>query len=104
MKIRYLLAKKADEMLDNNEFDLIIDLRDRESYEEINIDNSINIPMNEIGDKMEFLNDYKEKKILLYCGIGRKSSSTSKVLAIYGFKKIYTLKDGLNDYISYVND
>ena len=98
MSIVSINSKKAKLMIEKDEFDLIIDLRTKELYENYNIKGSINIPFNEIGDKMNFLKEYKNKKILLYCEVGKTSKSASKVLAINGFSKIYNLSQGLKGY------
>ncbi len=91
-------AKKVKEMIDNDEFDLIIDLRNKENYEKSHLTNSINIPINEITDMLNYLEKYKERSILLYCGIGHQSKTVGKVLVLNGFSKIYTLSNGINDY------
>ncbi len=98
MSIISISGQKAKKMIDNNEFDLIIDVRDEEAYEEQRIAGAINIPMNEINDKIEFLEKYNSRKILIYCYEGYKSTAAAKILAIYGFKKIYTLNKGIDGY------
>lgn len=98
MNIITLSYKEVKTMIDNDEFDLIIDLRNEDKYNEYHIKNSINIEMNYITDKMEFLNDYKNKKILLYCSIGSKSKSLAKVLVVNGFENLYTLFGGIKEY------
>ncbi|WP_195937747.1 rhodanese-like domain-containing protein [Romboutsia sp. 1001713B170131_170501_G6] len=98
MSIYILDSERIKSMIDNNEFDLIIDIRNEEYYLNGHLPKAINIPMNEINDKIDFLADYKDKKILLYCGIGSQSKAACKVLSINGFNKLYSLFGGIKDY------
>lgn len=98
MNVIILKSIQVKENIENNKFDLIIDLRDKESYSKGHLPKAINIPINEIPDKMEFLNLYKKKSIILYCGVGSKSISAGKVLIINGFEKIYSLSNGIKGY------
>lgn len=98
MSVTILKANKVKQMIENNEFDLIIDLRNKENYLAGHIPDAINIPINEIPDCMDFLNQYKEKSILMYCGIGIQSKSAAKVLALNEFKKLYSLSNGIKEY------
>lgn len=98
MDLIMLKSIQVKEMIESNQFDLIIDLRDNESYSKGHLPGAINIPINEIPDKLKFLDLYKKKSIVLYCGIGSKSVSAGKVLIINGFEKVYNLSNGLKGY------
>lgn len=98
MKITILEAIKTKYMIDNNKFDLIIDLRNKENYLNGHLPGAINIPINEITDNMDFLESYKNKSIMLYCGIGSQSKSVCKVLALNGFQELYSLFRGIKEY------
>ncbi|MBO3443240.1 MULTISPECIES: rhodanese-like domain-containing protein [Clostridia] len=98
MDLIMLKPIQVKEMIENNQFDLIIDLRDNENYHKGHLPGAINIPINEITDKLNFLDLYKKKSIILYCGIGSKSISAGKVLIINGFEKIYSLSNGIKGY------
>ncbi|MGL4912796.1 MAG: rhodanese-like domain-containing protein [Romboutsia sp.] len=98
MQITTLEASKIKYMIDNNQFDLIIDLRNEENYSKGHLPGAINIPINEITDNMAFLEAYKNKSIMLYCGIGSQSKSVCKVLALNGFQQLYSLFRGIKEY------
>lgn len=98
MNITSLNSNKVKLMIEENQFDLIIDLRTEENYDKGHLQGAINIPINQIPDKMDFLSYYKNKKILLYCGIGSQSKSACKVLALNGFEYLYSLYKGIKDY------
>lgn len=98
MGITILDSKQVKEMIDKNEFELVIDIRNNENYLNGHLQSAINIPMNEITDNLAFLEKYKNKKILLYCGIGSQSKTTCKVLSLNGFEKLYSLHKGIKSY------
>lgn len=98
MTVISIKVKKVKEMIDNNQIDLIIDLRTNENYRKYHLPGAINIPINEIPDNLEYLSGYKDKYILLYCGIGSQSISAGKVLILNGFNKIYSLYNGIKEY------
>lgn len=98
LNISTIDSKKVNEMIEKNQFGLVIDLREKEHYEKGHLKNAINIPINCITDNMDFLEKYKDNKILLYCGIGSQSKSVAKVLAINGYEEIYSLANGIKNY------
>lgn len=98
MAVILLKADKVKYMIDNNEFDLILDLRDKEDYLVGHLPNAVNIPINEIPDNMCYLNEYMNKNILIYCGVGHHSKIAGKILTLNGFKKIYDLSNGIEEY------
>jgi tRNA(Ile)-lysidine synthase TilS/MesJ/rhodanese-related sulfurtransferase len=69
----------------------IIDVRDEESYAYGHITGAINIPANEIYEKIESFS--KDKELYLYCRIGQISAEIADNLRDKGYKA-YNLKDG----------
>ncbi|MCE7996636.1 MAG: rhodanese-like domain-containing protein [Roseivirga sp.] len=58
--------------------------------------NAINIPIREINQRLDELEAYKDKEILVHCSISARSPRVSKILADNGFTKIRNLMGGLN--------
>lgn len=58
--------------------------------------NAINIPIGEISKRLDELEAYKDKEILVHCSISARSPRVSKILADNGFTKIRNLTGGLN--------
>lgn len=98
MGVISIKAYEVKEMIDKNNYDLIIDLREKECYELGHLPNAVNIPLNQIPDKMEFLEEYKTRTIILYCGVGSKSRNAAKVLVLNGFERVFSLSNGIRDY------
>ncbi|WP_455543172.1 rhodanese-like domain-containing protein [Intestinibacter sp.] len=96
--VNTITANQTKRMLDSNRFNLIIDLRDYYEYSQGHIPNAINIPTNQIVDRMNQIQSYKNGYVLLYCQHGIQSVSVGKVLILNGFRKVYSLDRGLDCY------
>ena len=73
---------------------LIIDIRDKDSYNQANIPNAKNYNSEDIMKLIE-----KEKKdinIVVYCYHGNSSQKVASFLSGYGFKKVYTFYSRLS--------
>lgn len=77
---------------------ILIDIRTEEEYEEINIEKSINIPLNKLLYSLDELQEYKDKNIIIYCRSGHRSVTACNLLYIEGFKNLYNLENGIIDY------
>ncbi|MBO8172483.1 MAG: hypothetical protein H0Z33_11370 [Bacillaceae bacterium] len=72
----------------------LIDVRTPEEWQNEHIPGSINIPLFELEETLDQLNDSEE--IVTICGIGGgRSSAAYSVLTAKGFKKVKVLKGGL---------
>lgn len=70
---------------------VIVDVRTKDEYETAHLDNAINVPYTDIhATAKEFLPD-KERKIILYCSTGKRSSQAYRSLECLGYKNIYYL-------------
>lgn len=79
---------------------LIIDLRDKQEYEEYHVRNAINIEYDEFMD----IDDYdriidKNKYIILYCDRGGRSIYAAKKLGVFGYN-VKSLAGGINNYLN----
>lgn len=83
-------AKKKDDIL-------LIDVRSVEEYQAGHIPHAINIFVDEIGDRLGEIEDYKDKSIVLYCNTGNKSGEAAKVLVENGFQDV-TNAAGVKEY------
>lgn len=79
----------------DNENAVLIDVRTKKEYEEGNIENSVNIPLNEI----ETLDYDKDTVIIVYCRSGGRSKNAANVLINNGFTKVYDLGSIDNWYV-----
>jgi rhodanese-related sulfurtransferase len=90
-----LNAKQFYEMMQKEKDVIILDVRTPQEYQEGHINNTINIPVQILGQQLDKLNNFKDKKILVYCRSGHRSAIASQTLDRAGFKNVYNLKGGL---------
>ena len=78
---------------------LLLDIRTEEEFEEAHIENSINIPLQNLLYNIDELQDYDEKDIVVYCRSGHRSITACNLLSMEGFDKLYNLEDGILGYL-----
>lgn len=74
----------------------IIDLRSAEAFGRGHIVNARNVPMDELGARMEKLGRLKDKPVVTVCDAGITSSRALATLKAAGFDSVYNLKGGMN--------
>ncbi len=75
---------------------LVVDVRSNSEYDKFHIENSINIPVNELRERYIELD--KEAEIVLICGSGHRSSMGCSILQQKGFKNVYNASGGMTGY------
>jgi rhodanese-related sulfurtransferase len=90
-----LNAKQFYEMMRKEKNIIILDVRTPQEYQEEHISNTINIPIQILGQQLDKLKNFKDKKILVYCRSGHRGAIASQILDRAGFKNVYNLKGGL---------
>jgi rhodanese-related sulfurtransferase len=77
----------------------LIDGRDKLAYEEEHIENALNIPSPDLRTKWQELD--KNKRIVVICNSGVRSSVGISILKQKGFEKTYNLAGGMQGYNAY---
>lgn len=81
---------------------LLLDVRSKDEFDgKTNPDygtlkNAMNIPVTELSTKVEKLNKYKKKDIIVYCSQGKRSATASYRLGLLGFEKIHNMTGGMS--------
>lgn len=75
---------------------LIIDVRTKDEFELGAIPNAINIPIDEIRNRLSEID--KNKKIILYCGVGLRGYLACRILTQNDFTNVYNLNGGYKTY------
>ncbi len=76
---------------------LILDVRTKSEFEYGTINNAINIPVDEIRNRIGEINEIeikKKKKIVVFCRIGLRAYLSYRILVQHGFKNVYNLSGG----------
>jgi len=95
MSYKCISLDEAQTLLDNPET-VIVDIRDKESYEDGNIPRSINISQKNIDHFLE--NTDRDKNLLVYCYVGNSSKGASDYFVQKGFKTVFSLDGGYEEF------
>jgi len=74
----------------------ILDVRDPDEVECGKIPGSINIPLNDLRERVDELP--QDKKIVVYCKVGLRAYIACRILAQKGFQNVYNLSGGYQTY------
>lgn len=69
---------------------IIIDVRTEEEYLSGNLTDSINIPLDDLEDKIKLYANY-DREIIVYCRSGSRSKQAAELLLSMGYKYVYDL-------------
>jgi rhodanese-related sulfurtransferase len=90
--------QKAKEMIENNEFDYIIDVRSLNEWNEGHLSNAIHIPINELVNELPKKVENVLATILFYCKKGYRASGAVEIAKKLGYKNVYYLQGGYADF------
>ncbi|NLL68206.1 MAG: rhodanese-like domain-containing protein [Clostridiaceae bacterium] len=81
---------------------ILVDLREREDYEEGHIDGFLNIPSNDGIELLEYLknNELERKSIYVMCYSGRRAAAAFELLQKNGYPYITYITFGYEDYVN----
>ena len=74
---------------------LIVDVRNKDEVAEVTFDvpNYMNIPLNELEDRINEIP--KDKEIIMVCSTGERSLKTTYFLMNAGYENVYNMRDGI---------
>ena len=81
--------RELNMLLKSEEDFLLLDIRTKEEFMESKIDGAVNIPLSELLFNMDEIEDYKDRKIVIYCRSGHRSITACNLLAMEGFNDLY---------------
>lgn len=79
---------KAKEIMDSGIPHIILDVREKEEYDEKHIPGAILIPHTSISDLAEEMLPDKDALILIYCRSGRRSKIAAELLSYMGYANV----------------
>ena len=93
LKAQFDIPNISADSLQNEEF-LLLDTREKEEYEVSHISNALLVGYNDF-DISRFDSVSFDKKIVVYCSVGYRSSIITRELYKKGFKNVYNLYGGI---------
>lgn len=90
-----ITAVELKQKLSRNEELVILDVRNEYEHQISNISDNILIPLGDLEQRLEELEQYKNSEIVVYCKSGFRSYVACNILESNGFKNVYNLSDGI---------
>ena len=81
--------------IDAGEDCLLLDVRTKQEYAKEHIENSRNIPFDELTEHMGELPEDKHKKIYVYCFSGSRSAPAVEELLQVGYDNVFDVNHGI---------
>ena len=75
---------------------LVIDVRTASEYQQAHIRQAVNVPFDQIADRIAALAPDREARIVLYCRSGRRSGIAEQTLRQLGYRQVEN-HGGLDD-------
>jgi len=82
----------------NEENGVFLDLRDASDYKKGHIVSAINIPSAKLPERMDELEKYQDKPIVLVCKMGQQSSIAGKQLKAANYGRVYKMSGGMMEW------
>ncbi|MEM7079576.1 MAG: rhodanese-like domain-containing protein [Pseudomonadota bacterium] len=82
----------------NNDDAVVVDLRDKQEFEQGHIVGSLNIPYANLESRVNELNKFKEKPLVLACKMGQHSGAAGTALRKAGFENVSRLRGGIAEW------
>ena len=79
-------------------YGILVDVRSPKEYEEGHMEGAILIPEYEINKKVKEMLPDKEKVVIVYCSSGVRSKKAKEKLKNMGYKYVYNLYNGYQNY------
>lgn len=77
---------------------VLLDVRSPQEFNEGHLDKAISLPEYEINKNVIGVLPDKMQVIILYCSTGHRSQKAQKILRSLGYKQVYNLQGGLENY------
>ncbi len=85
---------EASRMMSHEE-PLLLDVREINEYREGHLRDAKHIPLGQLGGKIDQIESWKDKPVIVYCRSGNRSGMACNLLAKHGFTKLYNLAGGI---------
>lgn len=88
-------AEEVKKALDENQDVLLLDVRTSEEFAKNRIKGAINVPVDQVEDKISSFIPNKERKIYIYCLSSSRSVHAVDTMQKLGYTNVYNLTSGL---------
>lgn len=99
-QVRQLTSKEIQALLKTSSPPLLLDVREPEEYtgELGHIPGSLLIPLKDLPARVNELEAYKDRHVIVVCRVGVRSTTAAAILTGLGFEHVSNLKGGMLDW------
>src|SRR5690242_8926811 len=90
--------RRAQELLDDDDAPLLVDVRERDEWEQGRIPGSVLVPRGNLESRIENVAPDRSRPVLLYCAAGNRSAFAAKTLTELGYERTISLAGGYEDW------
>ncbi len=91
-------SRGAQELLDGDDGPLLVDVRERDEWEQGRIPGAVHVPRGHLESRIEGVAPDRSRPVLLYCAQGNRSAFAAKTLAELGYDRTISLAGGYTDW------
>ncbi len=91
-----ITPRQVKSMLGADEDFLFIDLRTEQEVDHVSIELAMHIPMHQLMDRIDELEDYKDKTIVTFCHHGGRSMRATLALREMGLDGVLSMAGGID--------
>lgn len=89
-----ITASELKKRIEAGEVLLILDVREPSEFEETNINGKL-IPLGTLPQKVDEIEDWKNKEVIVHCRSGKRSANAQAYLEMQGFENVRNLEGGI---------
>lgn len=78
---------------------LVLDVRPADQFADVHMEQALNIPLEELADRVSDLPADRETPIVTVCAIGRTSKEATLLLKSLGYRNVRNLKGGITEWL-----
>ena len=93
--VQPITAVELKEKMDASEDFLLLDVRQQDEYDFVNLDGTL-IPLGQLQQRLCEIDAYKDKEVVVMCRTGSRSGQAARILAREGFQNVFNLSGGIN--------
>lgn len=87
--------QQAVQLMSHETGSVVLDVREDSEYQSGHIVDSVHIPMGALASRVNELEKYKNKNVILGCRSGSRSGKACSILKKHGFEKVHNLRGGV---------
>ncbi len=97
-EIEEIDSNQAHELLGSDEPPALVDVRERDEWDEGHIPGAVHIPRGSLESRIESALPDREQPVIIYCAAGSRAAFGAKTLEELGYTDVVSLAGGYNDW------